>query len=386
MLPTFKIITLALILAILALSVVFASIPIPFYSAILQPSNIHQRIYNTLPQNPSISGGRSNSCLYDGIFLMFAVVDHSTGKSFQKVEHFNYEQLQVIHDGTYFHIKVMNPSQQNETLYELKPLKDGQYQIYGNMRANSPNLFFSDKVDNSLQAHYNFTIDRIYGYYGQRDFEMPDERFRGIIMWNTYSHNSQVKGVLNYGSKDVTNTIVQANHEKRFRFYCDMNFGEYLPTAPDNDIGDKKYAWGWYYVNIPSENYENELSIIAGTGRTFAGFPLFTMDARFADIRLNSTHHIELTELIMYDETFYYTNDGKVHAFSVDRSDWTSLSDNFGTADIPLTQLCTMETDNYLILRHWVFPHNSKWFTSPPIKFLSTQLFHPPLVWSLDMV
>ena len=149
--------------------------------------------------------------------MMFATVDHSTGKTFQKVEHFNYEHLQVVHDGTYFHIKVMNPSQQNETLYELKPLKDGQYQIYGNMRANSPNLFFSDKVDNSLKVHYNFTIDRIYGYYGQKIFEMPDERFKGIIMWNTYSHNSQVKGVLNYGSKDITSTIVQASHEKRFR-------------------------------------------------------------------------------------------------------------------------------------------------------------------------
>ena len=167
----------------------------------------------------SLCKGRTaaHECKYDGIFMQFLSVDHSTKTSFQKVEHFDYEYLNVVQDGTYFHIQVMNPQQPSQVLYELKPIKDGQYQIYGNMRANSPNLWFADKTDNSLQANWNMTIDRIYGYYGQKNFEKPDEKFKGIIMWNTYSHDSKVQGVLNYQSKAIPNTIIQPVHDKRFR-------------------------------------------------------------------------------------------------------------------------------------------------------------------------
>ncbi|EFC39122.1 predicted protein [Naegleria gruberi] len=356
-----------------------ASLPIPFYTAILDPENYHERIrvneydstkpfyqwwyfwlrdeqlnrHYAFTYALSLCKGRTsneNECKYDGFFVLFAVVDHSTRTSFQKVERFPYSSLHTVNDGSHFHLQVFNPSNSSEMLYELKPLKDGQYQIFGNMRKNSPNLFFTDKIDNSLNVNWNLTIDRIYGYYGQKSFEMPDEKFRGIIMWNTYSHDSLVNGILNYQSNSISNTIIQPIHDRRWRFYCDMNFGQFLPLAPDNDFGDRKYAWGWYYANIPSNNIENELSVIAGTGRTYAMFPLGTMDARFADIRLNKTHHIELTQLIVYGETFYYTNDGKVLTFDVHRSNWTTITDTFGSAEIPLKQTCVMETEHYLVV------------------------------------
>ena len=138
-----------------------------------------------------------------------------------------------------------------------------------------------------------------------------------------------------------------------------------------------------FFLRTTFETVHHHLAF-TGTGRTFAGFPLFAMDARFADIRLNSTHHIELTELIMYDETFYYTNDGIVHKFSVDRSDWTTISDNFGSADIPLTQLCTMETDTYLVTMNFksketdynrlLFPLNHELFSDFEALGVSTHL------------
>ncbi|KAL9652626.1 hypothetical protein ABK040_015589 [Willaertia magna] len=381
-----KYFTIGVLLTIITISVVNAGIPIPFYEAILNPPNIHERIRiqeiesMTLDQwwyywlrdtelnrhyafTYAISlckdrvANNNKDCKYDGVFILFSCVDHTINKTFQKVEHYEYKDLEIVNDGSYFHLKVLNPLQRNQTLYEIQPLKDGLYQISGNLRKNSPNEWFQTNTDSSLEAQWNFTIDRIYGYYGQKQMEKPDEHFKGIIQWNTYSHSSQVSGLLTYQSNSIQNTIIQTIHDKRYRFYCDMNWGTNLPDAPPHDNGDKRYAWGWYYVNIPSNNIQNELSIIAGSGRTYANFPLYTLDALFGDIRLNSTHHIELTQIVAYSETFYYTNDGKVLQFKVDRSEWTTVKDSLGEADIPLRQVLTMETTNYLV----VMDFKSKW-------------------------
>ena len=63
-----------------------------------------------------------------------------------------------------------------------------------------------------------------------------------------------------------------------FRGYGDMNWGRNFPQPPPKKEQDKSYSWGWYDVaEDPSGVLGKELSIIAGTGRTYAGFPLETM-------------------------------------------------------------------------------------------------------------
>ncbi|CAF2675424.1 unnamed protein product [Rotaria sp. Silwood2] len=110
-----------------------------------------------------------------------------------------------------------------------------------------------------------------------------------------------------------------------------------------------KYAWGWYYVNIPADNKSQELSIIAGTGLSYAGEFLGVMDARFYDIRLDEKTNIELRTVKVWDLSFDSCNDETLQRFEVERSYWTNITDSFGNATIPLHQLVTLKTDSYLI-------------------------------------
>jgi hypothetical protein len=63
-----------------------------------------------------------------------------------------------------------------------------------------------------------------------------------------------------------------------------MNWGINLPiNAPNSDPID--YAWGWYYARKPANDSKDDVSIIAGSGKTYSG-PFFkVMNAKFGDIR-----------------------------------------------------------------------------------------------------
>jgi len=217
-------------------------------------------------------------------------------------------------------------------------------------------------------------VNRVYGYYAQDMFEQVDEDIAGIIMWNTYMHDATVEGTITIGNR----TFVFEN-SPRFRAYGDMNWGCQFPHPPPTRPTDNQFAWGWYYASVPNpQSTKNDISIIAGTGVTYAGFPLYTMDGRFADIRFNSTFHIEAREIVMWEESilkqvFRSTNDGTVMRFQVQRSNWTTYKDKFGEALIPMRQVLTIETTNYLIVMDFtsvqsnynrlLFPFNNNIFS-----------------------
>ena len=184
----------------------------------------------------------------------------------------------------------------------------------------------------------------MYGWYAQDVFELPDRFLEGVIMWDTYSHTAEVEGTARIGDNEYV-----VKKETSTRAYGDCNWGEDMPSSPPDQTPSDKYAWGWYYVNIPSENKSQDLSIIAGTGVSYEDALLRTMDGRFCDIRLDDRTHVELRLVKVWDLTMDSCNDGQLHQFNVERSNWVNITDSFGTATVPLRQFVTLESDTYLI-------------------------------------
>lgn len=94
-------------------------------------------------------------------------------------------------------------------------------------------------------------------------------------------------------------------------------------------------------------------------GETFAGFPLYSMIGRFADIRINATHSLQLREAIVWNEKLTSSSDGELVHFDVERSNWTTITDKFGTAQIPMRQVLTMESRDYFIKMDFVTKEDS---------------------------
>jgi hypothetical protein len=137
--------------------------------------------------------------------------------------------------------------------------------------------------------------------------------------------------------------------EKSCKFELYVILISIRPDAPPHQPPTNKYAWGWYSVNIPNEDKSQEVSIIAGTGLTYADDFLRTMDGRFGDIRLDSKTHVEVRSMNVWGVHLTSCNDGQLLQFDVKRSDWVNITDVFGTASIPLRQIVTLESSTYLV-------------------------------------
>jgi len=299
---------------------------------------------------------KAGGCQYEMAAVMFAMIDNKSGAHFQKYETFPMSHWVVDED---FHVRVFNKSMtlsdarmgNEEPLFELRPLSDQVIHLTGKMLHDSKNVWISEGIEPNAEIVWDITIDRVYGYYAQDAFEKPDEWISGIIMWDTYAHNSLVR----HSKISIAGTVEYLDHDSdptgcRFRAYGDGNWGQLMPDN-EKHPDDKNYAWGWYLQHIPNKNPNLDVSVIAGTGRTYSAFPFYTMEGKFADVRINSTLHIEFREVVVYSLKLTSCNDGKLQRFNVQRTNWTTITDKFGSASIPLNQVTTMESENWLVVQ-----------------------------------
>jgi hypothetical protein len=280
------------------------------------------------------------SCDYDGSFVSFSLVDNKQNLRMQKYEFYDRNAFSVNQE---FNFKIHSST--NETIHEILPLENDEFRIRGNMKKeNINNVWVCENCQKDLEIQWDLTLTRIYGWYAQDVFELPDRWIDGVIMWDTYSHTAEIEGNVRIGENQFIIEKINTS-----RAYGDSNWGEIMPSSPSGQTPSEQYAWGWYYVNIPSDNKSQELSIIAGTGLTYADTLLDTMDGRFCDIRFNENTHVELRSVIVRNMSFESCNDGKLYRFDVERSNWVNITDSFGNATIPLRQIVTLESDTYLI-------------------------------------
>ncbi|KAL0483756.1 hypothetical protein AKO1_013939 [Acrasis kona] len=282
----------------------------------------------------------SKYCDFDATILMFALVDNSNNRRFQKYETYSHDSFSVKQD---FNVEIRSNNTQ-EPLFELIPQTNDVIKLKGHMKKeNVDNVWICQNCEKSLEIEWDLTIRRIHGYYAQDIFELPDKYLEGIIMWNTYTHTSQVEGTIKIGGEEFV-----IENKPHFRAYGDMNWGQIMPDAPPGKSG-REYAWGWYYFNIPSDEVKSELSIIAGTGVSYADKILRTMEGKFSDVRLGNSTGIQFRRMSLWSQNFDSCSDGKIHKFEVERSQWMNLTDAFGVASIPMRQIVTLESSHYQI-------------------------------------
>jgi hypothetical protein len=285
----------------------------------------------------------------DGAYVMFSMVEQGAVTKFHKYERWNTSDMEVVNNGQPgFQVKI--PAGNNPD-FKIDFLGNGTYHLTGTMD-NTSKVFFADgtlngvDVDPALAVSWDLTIHRIYGWYGQQDFE-PQLKDNGVISWNTYAHTSEVEGTITVGG-----TVYTFERKKGHRAYADMNWGENFPEGRpwENSID---YPWGWYYAGLPNDIPSQDIGIIAGIGRHHGPASLFgIMEGHFADIRLPGGNRVGVRKMDIWKTSPNnngYTlvgtsSDGDVYRFSVARSNWGTYTDDVGTAEIPFRQIVTIET------------------------------------------
>ncbi|MFX0098648.1 MAG: hypothetical protein ACFFCS_03635 [Candidatus Hodarchaeota archaeon] len=231
-----------------------------------------------------------------------------------------------------FSLKVIDS---NETGLKLR--------ITGKMN-NPDNVWIAEGADKDTVASWDLEVNRVAGWYGQQDVE-PLSRALGMISWNTYAYNSEVSGsvTLNGEKHEFTKT-------PRFRMYCDMNWGERFPTHLE-DKNNIEYPWGWYYTGVPDPDPKKDFSMIAGVGRSVSNSKMIgVMNAKFASMYLRGKQVSARFGTIGDKKQdkglpmLRTSTDGGCKTFLVERTNWIKFKDMFGTADIPLVQIVTIET------------------------------------------
>lgn len=308
-----------------------------------------------------------------GAFLGVAMVDSVTNSRFVRTHQMPLSAFRVLQSGDMgstaetlsFNVSVEDPA--SGSFYELS-LADPTsttIRIRGHMSGHAPLYFYDssgpvDPLTPRSPVVWDATIDRIYGWYGQSAFEEYTHEMFPVISWNTYSHNSAIRpgGFLSFGSAASPTMLRFGDKPATDRAYADMNWGRTFPSPPPFDPHDRSFAWGWYDVVLPAgpsspgSSDNDDIAIIAGIGECYTGAPLFTVVGSFADLRLSSAlePHIGIRSLTVWNNTLdpiMLSTDGTLRVFTVDRSQWTTITDSMGSADIPLVQVVTMETDHY---------------------------------------
>lgn len=285
----------------------------------------------------------------NGTYIMFSMVKTDSNTKFHKYERWETDDMAVANNGQPG-FKIQIPVG-NDPEYKVDFLGNGTYHLTGKMIDPSRVWFADGTLDGAaiapgMEIEWDLMIYRIYGWYGQPDFE-PQLKDNGVISWNTYAHTSEVEGTIT-----VNGVVYEFERTPRYRAYCDMNWGENFPAGlACEDAID--YPWGWYYANLPDADPNNELGIIAGIGRHHASDNLNGIsEGKFADIRLPQGEHVGVRQMNIWkltpDDDGYTlvgtASDGELLDYSVDRSDWSTYTDAVGSAQIPYRQIVTILT------------------------------------------
>ena len=274
-----------------------------------------------------------------GAYLLFAVVEpQSKGHLYYK---YPIDSFKV---DNHFDVNI------GDSKFTIEVISDDHYRIKGVMNSEE-NVWVTEGIPAGSEIVWDLDIYRAAGWYGQQDIEWM-QRKGGQISWNTYAYNSEVEGTVTVDGREYS-----FERSKRYRIYCDMNWGETFPGTRNPKKQQIDYPWGWYYTGKPDDDPQKDFSIIAGAGRTQPTKGLLNdMYARFAsiyirgkkiDARLCKVFDVKPDKGIAF---FHPSSDKTCKVFSVERSSWEEYEDEFGKARIPMVQIIKIETDSNKIV------------------------------------
>ncbi|KAJ3425983.1 hypothetical protein M0812_28430 [Anaeramoeba flamelloides] len=268
-----------------------------------------------------------------GSYVLFGSVDHnSQHQHWQIIHKYPLKEFFVNNE---FNVSIGNGK------FKLEPISDGVIHLTGKLNDQS-HLWYADNIDPNTEITWDLTLQRIQGWYGEPDIEVIDD-FVGAIGWNTYAHDSLISGNIQVG-----NTHYKIEKSKRFRIYGDMNWGEFFPYGQGRDM-----AWGWYNIIIPSDNPSYDIAIIAGNGKTKTGSILGAMDASYCNAKVGldrqGFRHVRGWDNTSHAIVWINTagENEKLLDFTIDRTNWITITDKLGSSEIPLKQIVTIQSTKW---------------------------------------
>jgi hypothetical protein len=297
----------------------------------------------------------------------FSLKDYATGMTFAFVYSMSRPATNLTNTGAYMLVALVNRTSRFQLYYkyplsqfttsgdfnvtiaqagQIDVIDASHYHLLGNLN-DSSQVWASEDISATSTVSWNLSVVRIAGWYGEQDIE-GIARQAGLIAWNTYAYDAEVNGTV-----AINGTTYPIMRGPQFRIYCDMNWGSSFPHGtPDID-----YPWGWYYTGQPANSTADDFSIIAGVGRTQTGSVLGSLDGRFASMYLQGRQLGVRMGIILGQptggggvEVFQRATDGVCYEFQVNRSDWVTYTDRFGSASIPLVQVMTIETNTIRVV------------------------------------
>jgi hypothetical protein len=204
----------------------------------------------------------------------------------------------------------------------LRVVNDDTYQITGKVTSSD---------DETIS--WDLKLDRVHGAYLSQDQEVSAAELCKVVS-TLWGYNSAPTGTIRIGSQvfDISNT-----EKSRFRTYAAGSYGCELPSGEPA----VEYPWSWFWIVIPGEFSSSEdISMVGGTGDyqkpidihggyAILGLSDFEMHAlRFAEVLVgNFKLGVQAS-----------STDGAVSHYEVTRSNWATFQDEFGIAQIPLSQ------------------------------------------------
>lgn len=213
------------------------------------------------------------------------------------------------------------------------------------------NAWVAEGIGKDATIAWDMEVTRIAGWYGQQDIE-PAARALATISWNTYAYDAEVHGTVSVNDQEH-----RFSRAPRFRMYCDMNWGERFPSHRSPAVNQIEYPWGWYYTGVPAADPAKDVAIIAGAGRSHSTSRLLgVMNAKFASIYLRGERwsarlgHVQDKTPGKGPVALRTSPDGTCKAFTIERSAWITFTDAFGSAEIPMVQVVTIETSTWKVV------------------------------------
>jgi hypothetical protein len=276
---------------------------------------------------------------YSGCYVLFAQISETS-------------RFHIINNYSLTEFSNTDPNEADiniaDSKFQISILTSDHYKMNGS--SDNSNIWVREGISDDTSYSWDLDIWRIAGWYGQQDIEFLTKGF-SLISWNTYAYDSEVNGTIT-----VNSTTYVIDRNSRYRIYCDMNWGQNFPDAPTGEQ-PIDYPWGWYYTAIPNSTPTEDVAIIAGVGRSkSSAWFIGNMIAKFASIYIRG-EKIGVREGKIWDATadngfkiMSLSSDGKLLDFHVDRSNWITFTDIFGSAEIPLNQSVTIETQTMKII------------------------------------
>jgi len=232
-------------------------------------------------------------------------------------------------------------SRDGELLYSQTVIDADTYQIFAKFPSDSMSFGGVEK-----RVDFNLTFHRVHGLYGFDDDAEERNTRECYMLSSLWGYNSEIEGTINEGERHY-----EITRSSRYRGYAAGSWGCMFPTG----VPAIQFPWSWLWLIIPGETPAQDIGMAWGYAAFQRGKLLGDVEGGFAAIGFGQTI-LSARKMIIQNNTMLKmtllgsSSDGYLVELAVQRLDWSTFTDMFGSVLIPLRQIFTLITKHHSIV------------------------------------